>query len=502
MATAMSELKQRLAEIADLSHAGAVLHWDQNVTMPAKGSSQRGDALATLARIEHDRFIAADTGRLLEAAASEVEAMPEDSDEARLVSKTQRDYDKARRVPSALAAELAKAASSGYEAWVAARSADDFSMFAPYLQNNLDLTREYVDCFDEYDAPYDVLLDDYEPGGTSVHVRALFDELKAELVPLIAQLRERQVDPSPLHVAYPLAGQRQLADEVLRRMGFTDEAWRFDDTVHPFATSFGRDDVRITTRFQDDYFPMGLYGAMHECGHGLYEQGVAEALQRTPLSHPRSLALHESQSRMWENFVGRGREFNEFLHPRLVELSGGALEGVGAGALFKALNAVKPSLIRFEADETTYSMHIVLRFELEQELLEDKLTLADLPEAWNSRMRDYLGIEVPSDADGVMQDVHWSAGLIGYFPTYALGNLIAGQLWEKIQRDLPDLPAQIAAGDLRGLREWLRENVHRHGGKFSSRELLERVVNEPIAVGPFVRHLKAKLSDVYELSLS
>jgi carboxypeptidase Taq len=502
MSTALSELKERLAEIADLGHAGAVLHWDQNVMMPARGSSQRGDALGTLARIEHERFIAADTGRLIEAAATEVEAMPPDSDEARLVSKTQRDYDKARRVPSALAAELAKAASSGYEAWVAARAADDFNMFAPALQRNLDLTREYVECFDGYAAPYDVILDDYEPGGTSAHVRALFDELKAELVPLIAQLREREVDLSPLHVAYPIAGQRQLADEVLRRMGFADDGWRFDDTVHPFATSFGRDDVRITTRFENDYFPTGLFGAMHECGHGLYEQGVAEALQRTPLSHPPSLALHESQSRMWENFVGRGREFNEFLHPRLVELSGGTLVGVPAEALFKAVNAVKPSLIRIEADETTYSMHIVLRFELEQELLEGKLTLAELPEAWNSRMRDYLGVEVPSDADGVMQDVHWSAGLIGYFPTYALGNLIAGQLWEKIRQDLPDLDSQISTGDLSGLREWLREHVHRHGGKFSSRELLERVVGEPIAVGPFVRHLKAKLGGVYEYPLA
>ena len=347
-----------------------------------------------------------------------------------------------------------------------------------------------------------MVLDDYEPGGTSVHVRALFDELKGELVPLIAQLRDHEVDASPLHVAYPIAGQRQLSDEVIRLMGYTDDGWRFDDTVHPFASSFGRGDVRITTRFEDDYFPMGLYGAMHECGHGLYEQGVSEALQRTPLSHPPSLALHESQSRMWENFVGRGRQFNHFLHPRMVALAGGPLDGFSADAVFRALNAVKPTLIRFEADETTYGMHIILRFELEQELLEGKLALADLPEAWNSRMRDYLGIEVPSDADGVLQDVHWAAGLIGYFPTYALGNLIAGQLWEKIEQDLPDLDAQIAAGELQGLRQWLGENVHRHGGKFSSAELLQRLVGEPIAVGPFVRHLKAKLSDVYELSLA
>jgi carboxypeptidase Taq len=502
MATAMSELKERLAEIADLGHAGAVLNWDQSVMMPAKGSTQRGEALATLSRIKHDRFISDQTDRLIEAAASEAQGLAHDSDEACLVRKAQREYDKARRVPSALAAEMTKAGSTGYEAWVAARAADDFNAFVPYLQHNIDLVRQYIDCFDGYDAPYDVVLDDYEPGGTSAHVQTLFDELKAELVPLIAELRQREIDPSPLHVTYPLAGQRKLCDEVLRRMGFTDDGWRFDDTVHPFATSFGRHDVRLTTRFEADYFPMGLYGAMHECGHGLYEQGVAEALQRTPLSQPPSLALHESQSRMWENFVGRGHAFSGFLHPRLVELSGGALDGIGADVMFKALNAVKPSLIRVEADEVTYSMHIVMRFELEQELLEGKLALADLPEAWNSRMREYLGIDVPSDADGVLQDVHWAAGLIGYFPTYALGNLIAGQLWEKIQQDLPDLEAQLAAGELGELREWLREHVHRHGGKFTSRELLERVVGEPITVAPFVRHLKAKLHDVYGLPLA
>jgi carboxypeptidase Taq len=307
MATAISELKERLAELADLGHAGAVLHWDQNVMMPARGAAQRAEALSTLARIEHERFIDPQIGRLLEAATAELTATPDDSDDVRVVRKTQRDYDKARRVPSALAAELAKAASAGHEAWAAARTADDFSMFVPYLQRNLDLKREYIDCFDGYDAPYDVVLDDFEPGATSAHVRELFDELKAELVPLIAQLRGREIDPSPLHVTYPIAGQRQLAGEVVRSMGFSEYGWRFDDTVHPFATSFGSGDVRITTRFQQDYFPMGLYGAMHECGHGLYEQGVSEALQRTGLAHPDSLALHESQSRMWENFVGRSR---------------------------------------------------------------------------------------------------------------------------------------------------------------------------------------------------
>jgi carboxypeptidase Taq len=241
---------------------------------------------------------------------------------------------------------------------------------------------------------------------------------------------------------------------------------------------------------------------MHECGHGLYDQGVAPALQRGGLAKPDSLALHESQSRMWENFVGRGREFSHLLAQRLVAHSGGALASLSGPELFKAVNAVQPSLIRIEADETTYGLHVILRFELEQDLIDGRIALEDLPEVWNVRMREYLGVEVPSNADGVLQDVHWSEGLIGYFPTYALGNLIAGHIWEKAHTDLPDLDGQLAAGEFAELRGWLRENVHRHGPKFSSTELLERVVGAPISVGPFVSYLKTKLSEVYGLALS
>ncbi|HTW11424.1 MAG TPA: carboxypeptidase M32 [Solirubrobacteraceae bacterium] len=502
MSTALSDLRERLGENADLNHAAAVLHWDQNTMMPAHGAAQRAEALGTLSRIQHEHFIAAETGRLLEVSAGEVQSLPDDSDEARLVRQTRRRWEKARRVPSELAAEMSKAASVGYEAWVAARQANDFSAFAPYLEHNLELTRRYVECFDGYDVAYDVLLDDYDPGMQTQHVKQLFDELKSELVPLIARLRDQDVDVAPLHVSYPIEGQRQLVREVVSQMGFNEAGWRLDDTVHPFATSFGRDDVRITTRFQENYFPMGLYGAMHECGHGLYEAGISPSLQRTPIGGGESLAVHESQSRLWENLVGRSRAYSQVLAPRLAELSGGSLRGLQSDVLFKAVNKVSPSLIRIEADETTYGLHIIIRFELEQELLGGQLSLSELPEAWNARMREYLGIDVPSDADGVLQDVHWSSGLIGYFPTYALGNLIAGQLWEKVQVDIPDLDAQIAAGELGGLRRWLGQQIHQHGSKFDSNELLQRVVGGPIAVAPFVRYLKAKLSDVYGVELA
>jgi carboxypeptidase Taq len=271
--------------------------------------------------------------------------------------------------------------------------------------------------------------------------------------------------------------------------------------VHPFAVSFGSQDVRITTRWDESFFPMALYGAMHECGHGLYEAGIAPTLQRTPLGHAESLGLHESQSRLWENMVGRGRPFCGVLAPRIAELLGGPLAGLDRDTLYRAVNRVHPSFIRVEADEATYSLHIVLRFELEQELIEGRLAVKDLPEAWNARFKQYLGLDVPDDANGVLQDVHWSSGMIGYFPTYALGNLIGGQLWERAHHDIADLDEQLAAGELGGLREWLREHVHRHGAKFTMTEMLERVVSGPIEVPPFVAYLKRKLGDVYELEL-
>lgn len=502
MATAMAQLRERLAEIADLHHASKLMHWDEDVMMPAGGAPQRAEASATLARIEHEMFVHADTARLLEAAAREVEGLGEDADDLRIVRKTQRNYDKAKRVPASLEAEMAKAASEGYHAWVAAREADDFKAFAPYLRHNLELVGRYVECFDSYDSPYDVLLDDYDPGTTSAEVTQLFTELRDQLVPLISQLRGLETDVSPLDVAYPVEGQRRLVEEVMRRMGWNEQAWRLDDTVHPFAMYLGSNDVRITTRYEPAHFPTALYGAMHECGHGLYDAGIAPELQRTPLGATDSLAIHESQSRMWENFVGRGREFSELVTPRLVELSGGSLNGLSADALFKAVNAVIPSPVRIEADETTYSLHVILRFEIEQDLINGRIAVDELPDAWNSRMVEFLGITPPNDADGVLQDVHWSQGLIGYFSTYALGNLIAGQLWQQLKRDIPDLSDQLKAGEFQGLRGWLLEHVHRHGSKYSSRELLERVVGAPIAVSPFVNHLKAKLSDVYGLTLA
>ncbi|MBV9716162.1 MAG: carboxypeptidase M32 [Solirubrobacterales bacterium] len=503
MSTAIEQLHERMAELSDLGHASQLLAWDQQTMMPRRGAPSRAESLATLERISHDMFTSAKTGRLIERAAAELDGVPADSDAACLIRVVRRRWEKARRVPGDLAAELARAASLAQESWVAARAASDFAAFRPYLEHNFELARRYVECFDSFDRAYDVLLDDFDPGTHTAEVGALFDELKRELIPVIATLSEHadRVDSSKLHGRFAVGRQRRLALDVVEMMGFDRSGWRIDDAVHPFAAGFGAEDVRITTRWDPHYFPSGLFGAMHECGHGLYDAGIDPSLQRTPLAHAESLALHESQSRLWENMVGRGRPFCRVLAAKLPRRFGDAASGLDQDTLYRAFNRVEPSFIRTEADEATYGLHIVLRFELEQALVEGRVTVAELPGAWNQRFHEYLGLDVVDDADGVLQDVHWAGGLIGYFPTYALGNLIAGQLWERAHLDVPDLDAQISAGEFGVLREWLRENVHRHGAKFSSRDLLQRVVGRPIEVRPFTSYLKRKLGDVYRIAL-
>ena len=512
MAEQLQALKERLGRVADLGDLGELASWDQQTKMPPLGSESRASMLATLAQISHELFIDAETGRLLEGAEaqlagrSESDGDPEsdpDGDAVRLLALTRRQWEKARRVPSELAADMARASSTGQEAWVAARAASDFRSFVPHLERNVELARRYVECQsgeDGYGCAYDVLLDDYEPRMRTVEVAGLFSELKSELIPIIATIAGvAPVDDSPLYAHFPEAGQRRLVRDVVGMMGFRDDGWRLDDTVHPFAIGVGRGDVRITTRWEESYWPTSLYGAMHECGHGLYEEGIDAALRRTPLGAPESLGMHESQSRLWENMVGRGQPFCAVLAPRIAQQAGGELASIDPDRLFAAVNRVTPSLIRIEADEATYALHIILRFELEQELIDGTLRVADVAEAWRARVEEFLGITVTDDADGVLQDVHWAAGMLGYFPTYALGNLIAGQLWERAQSEIEDLDARLAVGELGELREWLRRRVHRHGAKFSTTELLEREGGGPISVAPFTRYLKAKLGAVYGL---
>ena len=447
-------LKQRMEQLSDLGHALALAHWDQQTMMPPRGGEARAESLATLTGISHEIFVDDETGRLIDAAASQLNGSDPDADDVRLVALVRRQWNKARRVPTDLAQELARAASVGQEAWVAARADSDFQSFAPYLERNFELARRYVECqagAEGFECAYDVLLDEFEPQMPTRQVAALFAQLKAELVPVIARVATgaQPIDERPLYAEFAVDRQRELVREIVALMGFDEESWRIDDTVHPFATRIGGGDVRITTRWDERFFPTGLYGAMHECGHGLYEAGLPATQRRSPLGATESLGMHESQSRLWENMVGRGRSFCTVLAPRIATLAGGSLADLDPDRLYRAVNRVKPTFIRVEADEATYALHIILRFELEQALIDGTLQVKDLPEAWNARFEEYFGIKVTDDADGVLQDVHWAAGLIGYFPTYALGNLIAGQLWERAHEELPGLEDDIAAGESR-----------------------------------------------------
>lgn len=496
MSDALTELRERLAEIADLNAAGGLLGWDQQTMMPEHAAAQRAEQLGTLGRILHERFTDPAIGRLLEKAKPAAGS----TDEA-LVRVTRHDWEKARRVPNELAAELARAGALGHQAWVDARERSDFGAFLPFLRRNVELKLRYVECFDGYDDPYDVLLDDYEEGMTSAEVDVLFTELRAGLVPLISAIAARTdaVDDAPLHGDFPLDGQRTLVRRVVERLGWSEAGWRLDEAAHPFATSFGPGDVRLTTRYDPSYVGMALYGAIHEFGHGLYESQVDTALARGPLGEGVSLGVHESQSRLWENVVGRGRPFAGWLHGELRRIFPERFIGVDADDFYRAVNKVQPSLIRVEADEATYGLHIILRFELERAMIAGDVALEDLPEAWNARMQEYLGIEVPDDAHGVLQDVHWSGGDIGYFATYALGNLISAQLWERARADLPALDAELAAGDGSSLRAWLGEHVHRHGRVYPPRELVVRATGSPIQVEPFLAYLRGKLGPIYGL---
>jgi carboxypeptidase Taq len=507
MSKRLDALKQRMAELADLAHASSLANWDQQTMMPPRGATARAESLATLTRISHELFVDDETGRLLDGSAAEVDGADPDSDDVRLVALVRRQWDKARRVSPELAAELTRAGSMGQDAWVAAREASDFAAFAPYLERNLELAQRYIECHagtDGFERPYDVLLDDFEPQMPTTEVARLFDELKAALLPMIAQVTAvNGAGPNQLiHGPFPVEHQRALVRDVVRLMGFDDAGWRLDDTVHPFASGIGLGDIRITVRWDENYFPMGLYGAMHECGHGLYEAGLPSRLRRSPLGAVESLGVHESQSRLWENMVGRGRAFADVLTPLITRLGIDRLSGIDPAQFYRAVNDVRPSLIRVEADEATYGLHIILRFELEQAMVDGTLAVRDLPEAWNARMEEYFGLTVPNDADGVLQDVHWAAGHLGYFPTYALGNLIAGQLWERAHQDIAGLEDRIAAGELGPLRDFLERHVHRHGAKFTTTELLCRELGAPMSVAPFVGYLRNKLGDVYGIDLT
>ncbi len=498
------ELVGRLNEIADLGKAAALLGWDQHTMMPPRGAPARAEQLATLGRVAHEKFTSDEMGRLLDDLAGFEQEHDYDSFEASLVRVARRDWQKARKIPSELRADMSRSSALAIPVWVEARKNNDFESFLPMLRKNLDLRKQYVELFlDDYDEPYDALLDDYEREMKSAEVRELFDYVKEHQAPLVKEIAANGAnggDTPPK--AFPIETQKVFELEVVKRFGFDETAWRLDPTVHPFATGTAIDDIRITTRYFEDNLD-GLFATMHESGHGLYEHQVDKEFERTPLARGTSLGVHESQSRMWENLVGRSLPFWRFFFPRLQELFPDALAGYDAEGWYREVNTVEPSLIRVEADEATYNLHIILRFELEQEMLAGTVDLEQLPEEWNRRMWEYLGIDVPDDTRGVLQDTHWAGGSIGYFPTYALGNLISAQIWERVLAEIPDLYDEFEQGEFGSLRDWLREHLHRHGRKFTPRETLERVVGSPrIDPEPYVRYLRSKLGEIYGLPVA
>ena len=498
MSEKLQQLKERLGEVADISRAASVLGWDQQVNMPPGGNEARGQQLATLSKIAQEKFISDEVGRLIDDLKQEFDGA--DTDEAAIVRVAARDYDKARRVPPSFIAEQALVTSKAFEAWVEAKNKSDFSIFQPHLEKVVELVHKYVSFFPPADHPYDTLLDDYEPGMKTADVKAIFDGLRPKQVKLIKAIAAaKQVKDDFLFRKYNEKKLMDFGEQVITRFGYDWTRGRQDKAPHPFQTSFSVNDVRITTRYEADHPLATMFSTMHEAGHAMYEQGINPSFERTPLAGGTSLAVHESQSRMWENLVGRSLPFWEHFYPALKKLFPTQLDGVSLKAFYKAINKVEPSLIRVNADEATYNLHIMLRLELEIDMVEGSIAVKDLPEIWNTKMQEYLGITPPDDARGVLQDIHWSYGAIGYFSTYALGNLVSAQLWEKINKDIRNLDDQIRKGDFSELLAWLRKNIHQHGQKYEPQQLVKKVTGSTISPQPYVRYLTNKYSEIYGL---
>ncbi|TWT85311.1 Thermostable carboxypeptidase 1 [Posidoniimonas polymericola] len=477
-----------------------ILNWDEETYLPRDGRAHRAEQTALLAGMVHQRQTAAEVGGwLAELKESPLAADPH-STEGCVIRQLGRQYDKKTKLPQKLVEELTRTASLAQQAWVDARKADDFTAFQPWLERTIDLKQQEAAAVGVTDVAYDALLDDYEPGESTANVAQVLSGLREQLTPLVEQIVEskHKAPREILSRSYPVDKQAEFGKQAAAAIGFDFNAGRLDVTAHPFCGGGGPRDVRLTTRYDANEFAGGFFSILHEAGHGIYEQGLPADQFGLPTGEAVSLGIHESQSRMWENLVGRSRAYWEHTLPELQ----GAFEsarGVGLDEFYFAVNDSRPSLIRTESDEATYNLHIIVRFELEQALLSGDLPAADLPSAWNEKYQQYLGVTPPSSADGAMQDVHWSAGLYGYFPTYALGNLYAAQFFDQAEADLGDLDDHFRRGEFTPLRDWLRRNIHQHGQRYSAAELVERVTGKPLSHEPLMRRLRAKFAELYDL---
>lgn len=500
----IERLKERLAQISDIESAAGLLSWDRQTKMPEGGIERRASQLSTLSAVAHEMTVATETETLI--SASEEEISPdEDSEDAALVRLARRDYDKSARLPARLVSELSRRTALAESAWARAREKSDWQTFAPHLEGILELSREAAEHLGYEEHPYDALADTYERGATKAGLETMFDELKAGIVPLLWEVSgspaaaENDVRQATLTRGFDEDAQERFGEKIITSLGYDWSRGRQDRAVHPFCIGFSPGDVRITTRFDAHWLPAALFGTIHEGGHAMYEQGVDPAYDRTPLAGGVSMGIHESQSRLWENLVGRSRPFWEHFYPELRQTFPQALGKVGLDDFYRAINVARPSEIRVEADELTYNLHILLRFELETALLEGKLSVEEIPDAWNAKMEEYLGI-TPKDASlGALQDVHWAAGLVGYFPTYAIGNVLSVQLFEAAKRTHPEIPEEIGRGEFGTLLDWLRENIHRHGSRYTPEELIQRATGGPLDTAPYLSYLREKFTALYGL---
>jgi carboxypeptidase Taq len=497
----ISELRENLQEIYHLGSALQVLHWDQEVFMPPKGVSNRAATIANLAGILHEKFISKDFAKLIKKAKLQLDAGKLDDGESAIVRELWREFERQKKLPVAFVKEMAQVCSEGHNVWIKAREKSDFGIFLPYLKKIVALKRKEAELVGYKKSPYDALLDMYEPYATSEEISMIFEELKNFLVPFLKKIAKAKggADIDILKGNFSIEKQKQFNEEVAKKIGFDFEAGRLDTSVHPFSTGFHPNDVRITTRFRKDNMFDSFFGVIHETGHALYEQGLNAKHFGTPLGEAISHGIHESQSRMWENMVARSKNFWKYFFPKLQKQFPKPFAETKFDDFYRVINDVRPSLIRVEADEVTYSLHIIMRFEIEKELIEGSIEVEDLPKIWNAKVKEYLGIKVPSDASGVLQDTHWSGGGIGYFPSYTLGNLYAAQFFNTAKKDLINLEKEISIGQFGHLREWLREKIHIHGKMYSADQLVREVTDEPLTSQYFIDYLKKKYGEIYKI---
>ncbi len=487
-------------QISRLSQIGGLLGWDQQTYMPPGATTARGEQVAVLSTLIHNMAVSSEAGDLISKAEAETTGLDADSDEVRMLKVARREYDRQIRLPAKLIAERSRHQTVAMTVWQTARANNDFKSYIPTLEKTVDIARQLAEYQGYTDHPYDALLDAYEVGATRATVGDMFNQLTPELIKLTTQIKSvEQLDDSPIYGNFSIEAQKDFTLEVATRIGFDSNRGRQDEAVHPFCSGFSRDDVRITTRYSSQFLQQALYASLHEAGHAMYEQGIPARLTGTPLEQAASLGIHESQSRLWENQVGRSRAFANFVMPMLRKAFPSKYASSNSEDFYRAVNKSEPSLIRVEADEVTYNLHIALRFELECAMISGEIAIKDLPEAWNEKMRSYLGIVPPDDAQGVLQDVHWAIGLLGYFPTYSIGNLVSAQLWEAAESAIPNLTAQIEKGNFHLLLDWLHENVHACGSKYLPAELVARATGRPLSPQPYINYLNRKYSDIYGL---